>query len=164
MDFDALARTAAQDLGVLAQALLALALGGAIGLEREAAGKGAGLRTNMLVCLGSFLFVEVGLYITAYFSTAFPDIEVVPDPIRVVQAVAVGISFIGAGIIFRDPEQSRMRGHTTAATLLAVAPIGVAVALERYVLAVGVTVLMVLVLRLVNKLEARFFPAAREDA
>ena len=148
--------TAATDLGVLAQSLLALVLGGAIGLERETAGKRAGLRTNMLVCLGAFLFVRVGVLMVAPFDVAMEDGSLRTDPLRLVEAVATGIAFIGAGMIFRDRERDGMRGFTTAATLLTVAPIGIAVAIGHYVLAAGVTALVVVILRLLHRLEHRW--------
>jgi len=150
--------TAAEDLAVLGQAALALLLGGAIGLEREASRKWAGLRTNMLVCLAALLFTRVGLMATEYASLTLAADLVEADPVRIIQAVAVGISFLGAGLVIRDPEENRVRGLTTAATLLTVAPIGIAVAIGHYVLAVGVTLLVLLVLRGVSLLEARFFP------
>src|SRR5690606_14392093 len=103
------------DLRLLADALLALLLGGAVGWEREASGKSAGLRTIMLVTLASYLFVEVSLLTTAGVGAA-------ADPARAVQAIATGLAFLGAGIVFREGE--RARGLTTAATLLAVAPVG----------------------------------------
>jgi putative Mg2+ transporter-C (MgtC) family protein len=147
--------TAATDLALLLQSLLALALGGAIGWERETAGKGAGLRTNMLVCLGAFLFVRVGLLIPAPALASLPDEGLRMDPLRLIEAVATGIAFLGAGMIFRDREHNGMHGYTTAATLLTVAPIGIAVAVGHYVLAVGVTALVVGVLRLVHRFEDR---------
>ena len=147
---------ATTDLGVLLQSLLALVLGGAIGLERETAGKHAGLRTNMLVCLGAFLFVRVGVLMITPFEAAVADDSLRTDPLRLVEAVATGIAFIGAGMIFRDRERDGMRGFTTAATLLTVAPIGIAVAIGHYVLAAGVTALVVVVLRLMHRLERRW--------
>lgn len=138
------------DLRTLADAVLALALGGVVGWERERKGKGAGLRTMMLVALSSFLFVEVSV---AAGGAAGGGVRV--DPVRAVQAIAAGLGFLGAGIVFRDRERDRTRGLTTAASLLVVAPIGIAVALDRYVLAVGATVLTVLVLGAVERLERR---------
>ncbi|SRR5690606_37022033 len=157
--------TASQELAILAEALLALVLGGLIGFEREAAGKWAGLRTHMLVCLAAFLFVEIGEVITltmaASWAAAGLETDAIrSDPIRIVQAVAVGISFVGAGAVFRDPDRNVMRGLTTAATLLVTAPIGVAVAVDRYVLAAGAAVLVVVVLRALRWVERRLLHTA----
>ena len=135
----------AADLLILATGILALALGGVVGWERETKGKGAGFRTMMLVSFASFLFVEVSL--AAGMDAAGPaDGAVRTDPVRAIQSIATGLGFLGAGIVFRDHHQHRTRGLTTAASLLVVAPIGIAVALNHFALAVGSTVLLVLVL------------------
>jgi putative Mg2+ transporter-C (MgtC) family protein len=73
-----------------------------------------------------------------------------------IEAIVTGIAFLGAGTIFRDPDASKMRGLTTAASLLIVVPIGISVAVNRYVLAVGITLLALVVLRALTKLEPRF--------
>ena len=67
-----------------------------------------------------------------------------------------GISFLGAGTVVIDPDRNVARGLTTAASLLAVAPIGIAVALDRYVLAVGTTLLVLFVLRLLGNVERKY--------
>lgn len=147
--------TALSDLRVLADALLALALGGVVGWEREAAGKGAGLRTMMLVTLASFLFVEVSLVISAEAVASGASNRV--DPVRAVEAIVTGIAFVGAGLVFRGRGSERVHGLTTAASLLAVAPVGIAVALGHYVLAAGVTLLLLVVLRLLLRFEQEVF-------
>ena len=152
--------TVPQELLALAEALLALALGGLVGFEREAAGKWAGLRTHMLVCLSAFLFVKTGQLVTVttallWAASGVPADAIRSDPVRIIQAVAVGISFVGAGAVFRD--RDRVRGLTSAASLLVVAPIGLSVALGRYVLAAGAAVLVVVVLRLLDWVERKVF-------
>src|SRR5205814_8424659 len=77
------------------------------------------------------------------------------DPVRIIEAIVTGISFIGAGTVFRDRNRNMASGLTTAASLLTVAPIGVAVALNRYVLAAGATALVFFVLRVLGRLEHR---------
>lgn len=151
------------DLAILGQAALALLCGGAIGLERELASKWAGLRTNMLVCFSATLFVKTSQLIVIqtaplWAEAGLSDASLGADPVRIVQAIVVGISFVGAGAVFRDQERNVARGVTTAATLLAVAPIGIAIAEEHYVLAVGATILVVLVLRVLEWVERRFLP------
>jgi putative Mg2+ transporter-C (MgtC) family protein len=153
--------TALQDIGILLQSLIAVILGGAIGFEREAAGKRAGLRTNMLVCLAAFLFTRISMMMTGEAAAALTDELVLSDPVRIVQAIVIGISFLGAGVIIRDPEKDRVQGITTAATLLVVAPIGVAVALDHFVLAVGMTAITLVVLRTLNRFELRIFDSNR---
>lgn len=148
---------ALHDIRILLQSLVAVILGGAIGYEREAAGKRAGLRTNMLVCLAAFLFTQISMMMTGEAAAALTEELVLSDPVRIVQAIVIGISFLGAGVIIRDPEKDRVQGITTAATLLVVAPIGVAVALGHYVLAIGMTAITLVVLRTLNRLELRAF-------
>lgn len=155
--------TLSEDLLILAEIALALVCGGIIGLERELAGKGAGLRTNMLVCFAAALFVKVTQIVVLHtiplwVSAGFPYEAVGADPVRIVQAIVVGVSFVGAGAVFRDPGANVARGLTTAATLLVVAPIGIAVAEGHYTLAVGATLLVVFVLRVLDWVERRFIP------
>lgn len=153
--------TLSADLAILGQAALALLCGGAIGLERELAGKDAGLRTMMLVCFAATLFVRVSQLVvveTAPLLVGVENAEIRTDPVRIVQAIAVGISFVGAGAIFRGTRERVAHGLTTAATLLAVAPIGIAIAEEHYALALGATALVVLVLRVFEWIERRFLP------
>ncbi|MHC1768112.1 MAG: MgtC/SapB family protein [Verrucomicrobiia bacterium] len=143
------------ELRVLGQALVALFLGGVVGWERETAGKWAGLRTHMLICLAAMLFVKMGEFLIVNGQEKFHHEVLRTDPIRIVEAIVTGIAFIGAGTIFRDADRNVARGLTTAASMLVVGPIGVAVAAERYVLAVGATVLVFIVLRGLNWFEIR---------
>lgn len=135
----------ASDLRILTDAVLALVLGGVVGWEREQKQKGAGFRTMMLVAFASFLFVEVSLAADTAGGGG--------DPVRAIQAIATGLGFLGGGLVFRDRDHERTRGLTTAASLLVVSPIGIAVALDHYVLAVGATVLLVLVLSVAERFE-----------
>lgn len=161
--------TLSEDLLILAEIALALVCGGIIGLERELAGKWAGLRTNMLVCFAAALFVKVTQIVVLHTiplwaSAGLPYEAVGADPVRIVQAIVVGVSFVGAGAVFRDPNANVARGLTTAATLLVVAPIGIAVAEGHYTLAVGATLLVVFVLRVLDWVEQRFIPGPDDDS
>ncbi|MEO5511502.1 MAG: MgtC/SapB family protein, partial [Longimicrobiales bacterium] len=103
--------------------LLAAALGGMIGLEREASGKPAGFRTNLLICLGAALLMEISKKVAF---DSFARTGVPADPGRIAAQIVSGIGFLGAGTIM----QSRggiVTGLTTAATLWVVAAIGMAV-------------------------------------
>ena len=142
----------AADLRTLADALLALALGAVVGWERERKGKGAGFRTMMLVSFASFLFVEVSV-VAGAVAGATPGNAIQSDPVRAIQAIAAGLGFLGGGIVFRDRAEDRTRGLTTAASLLVVSPIGIAVALGHYALAIGSAVLLVLVLGSAERVE-----------
>jgi len=129
-----------QVLGIVA---LAAFLGGLVGLEREIADKPAGLRTHMLVAASAALLVSLANVIV-------PNLEINQelvrlDPIRIIEAVVTGISFLGAGTIIR--QKSGIEGLTTAASLLFVATLGVTVALSQFALAVGLTLLNLLILR-----------------
>lgn len=143
--------TALADLAILAEGLLALALGGLVGWEREKKEKGAGLRTMMLVSFASFLFIKVSLIAGATDPTS--DDAAQTDPVRAIQAIAAGLGFVGGGLVFRDRGDGRTRGVTTAAALLAMAPVGIAVALGHYVLAAGTAVLLYLVLGRFQRVE-----------
>jgi len=140
---------------VLGQALIALCLGAVVGWERQMSGKFAGIRTHMLVCLAAMLFVRVGEFLILEGQHLISRDALRADPVRIVEAIVTGISFIGAGMVFRDREHNTAHGLTTAASMLVVAPIGVAVAVQRYVLAAGATLLVFLVLRGVSVLESR---------
>ena len=144
-----------EELSILLQALIAMVLGGLLGWEREAAGKWAGFRTHMLVCVAALLFVRLGQILIADSAARFPGNYLRTDPTRLIEAIAVGVSFIGAGTIFRDPDETRKRGLTTAASLLATASIGLAIALNRYIIAAGVTILCLFILRVLRWLEDR---------
>ncbi len=155
MDFTTFLQSSRAEFYVLFQALVALILGGLIGWEREVAGKWAGLRTHMLVCLASMMFVRVGQFLILDSTKLLHPEMLRMDPVRLIEAIVTGIAFLGAGTVFRDPEAAKMRGLTTAASLLVIAPIGIAIAIDRYVLAIGITLIALFVLRIVSKLEPK---------
>ena len=107
----------------LARLSLAAVLGGAIGFERELRDREAGLRTHLLVCLGSALFTIVSAYGFREFLTS-GDQVVRADPTRIAAQIVTGIGFLGAGAIIR--QGLTVRGLTTAATLWVSAAIGIA--------------------------------------
>lgn len=117
-------------------------LGGIVGLQRELSDKWAGLRTHMLVAMGAAMFV-----LTA--ATVVDDASGYVS--RVIQGVAAGIGFIGAGTILKLQEKAEIRGLTTAASLWVSAAVGVACALKLFILAAGGTVLSVITLSLVGR-------------
>ncbi|MEO8297605.1 MAG: MgtC/SapB family protein [Burkholderiales bacterium] len=126
---------------LLARLLLAALLGGVLGYERERHGKAAGMRTHMLVAMGSALFVLVpGLGGMA-----------VADLSRVIQGVIAGIGFLGAGAILKNKEEEHVHGLTTAAGVWMTAAIGVACGLGREATAVISTLLALVVLALLPK-------------
>lgn len=144
------------DLYALMQSVIAIALGGIVGWERERAGKGAGLRTHMLVCLSATMFMKVGDFLMVHANASQDHVTLRTDPIPLISAIVTGVSFLGAGTIFRDAEaQKKAYGLTTAASLLVVATIGIATALEHYILAVGITILALIVLRVFVRIEQK---------
>ncbi|MCA9133821.1 MAG: MgtC/SapB family protein [Planctomycetales bacterium] len=137
----------------LGTVLLAGALGSTLGLERELSGKPAGLRTHVFVCAGSALLMILSELIVSSFLEA-SDKRVSVDPNRIVQAIVVGISFLGAGTIIHERGQ-QVEGLTTAASIFLTAGIGIAVATQHYVLAVGTAGFAVTVLVLLGWIERR---------
>lgn len=132
------------DLQILGEMVLAALLGGAIGWEREIAGKSAGIRTHMLVALASSLFASLVMLSVEVYPT-IPGMRF--DPTRAIEAVATGIGFLGGGIIFVSRHEDKVRGLTTAASVWSTAAVGLAIGMQRYLIGVGTTVLIYLILR-----------------
>src|SRR5687767_4174529 len=122
-------------LDTLARLVLAAVLGGIIGTEREVSGKPAGLRTNLLICVGAALITELSAEVAAAGDG---------DPGRLAAQIVSGIGFIGAGTILQS--RGKVMGLTTAATLWVVAAIGIAVGAGAYIEAAGSTVLVLFAL------------------
>ena len=115
--------------------LLAAALGAIIGYQRERAGKPAGLRTHILICIGAALFTVSSLY----------GFGAVADPARVAAGIVAGIGFLGAGAIIRRGE-GVVEGLTTAATIWAVAAVGLAAGAGLYLVSAVTTAIILIVL------------------
>lgn len=111
-----------------------MALGGVVGIERELKGKPAGLRTNILICLGATLFTDLSRQLSGAGG----------DPARIAAQILPGVGFIGAGTILHA--RGSITGLTSAATIWIVAAIGMALGSRAYVEAIGTTVLVVIVL------------------
>jgi len=126
---------------IICQLFLATVLGALIGLEREIKRKEAGLQTYSLVALGTCLFTIIFFEL---FNSFFDKTGISFDPSRIIMAIAIGIGFIGAGVIFHQP--SGIVGLTTAAGLWATAAIGIAAGAKLYFLAIFTTFLALLIL------------------
>ena len=146
------------ELWILLRLVVAATLSGLIGYERERTGKDAGLRTHMLVAIGATMFVsftDLFAIESLPFAPAGPpgNFRVQIEPLATVESIVTGISFLGAGTIFVSGKGRRVRGLTTAASIWVTAAVGIAVGLERYVLAAGATVLILIILHVLDKLE-----------
>lgn len=136
-------------LGLLLRLGLALFIGALVGLEREASHKPAGLRTHMLVSFGAAFFVLVPIQLGSAQANL--------DPLsRVIQGVAAGIGFIGAGVILRDVQENNrvsVRGLTTAASTWVAAALGIAAGCGLWKLGLIGALMALLTLNLVKRLE-----------
>src|SRR6266498_2152377 len=135
-------------LDLMLQIGLATLLGGAIGLERELGGKPAGLRTNILICIGSVLYTHLSL---AMLTVGSGGIPLGKDTTRVAAQIVTGVGFIGAGTILHA--RGAVVGLTSAATIWVVAAIGVALGSGYYREGVGATLLVILVLQGLGRVE-----------
>ncbi|SEB08978.1 MgtC/SapB family protein [Paraburkholderia sartisoli] len=136
---------------LVSRLVFAALLGSVIGFERERLSWAAGLRTHMLVCVGSALIMIVSAF---GFADALGGDHVVLDPSRIAAQVVSGIGFLGAGSILLRGEI--VRGLTTAASLWSVAAIGLAVGGGLYTAAIAATVIILIILAGIKPIERRF--------
>jgi putative Mg2+ transporter-C (MgtC) family protein len=132
----------------LSRLVIAVVLGSIIGLERERKGRGAGLRTHILVCMGSALIMMISLHIYDIYEKNAPI-----DPGRIAASVVTGIGFLGAGTIIRSKEG--IRGLTTAASIWMSAAIGLAVGCGYISAALIATAFTFFVLSSLKRIETR---------
>lgn len=143
-------------LGYLLKILVAMVLGGIIGIDREIAQKPAGIRTHMMVSTVSALLVILGILTIESYRGVFGDSIVTANPIRIIAAVVTGISFLGAGTIIRLRADAEIEGLTTAASILFASAIGMSVALSYWVLAVGASIIALVILWFVQIIWLRY--------
>ena len=130
------------DLTNMLQVVIAAVLGGIIGLEREARGREAGFRTNILIAMGACLFTILSI-------DGFPLRDSAnQDSARVAAQIVSGVGFLGAGALFQT--RNHIKGLTTAATIWLVAAIGMTVGVQAYGLAAFTSILTFIVLRLLR--------------
>lgn len=143
------------NLVVEAEFLLRILLAGifsaALGWERERAGKPAGFRTHIIVGVAAALFVITGILAAGAYGA--PPGTMTVDPTRTIHAIAVGIGFLGGGVVFVSRKTDRVEGLTTAASVWATAGVGVATGYGLYLLATGTTVLLLVALHLLVRLD-----------
>ncbi|WP_447594139.1 MgtC/SapB family protein [Stenotrophomonas rhizophila] len=146
-----------QDLSILLRIAAAMVFGGLIGIEREMGKHAAGLRTHMLIAGAAALIVGLGDSIAEHFQQErYRDLLQV-DPVRLIEAVVACVGFVAAGTILRGSRDDQVSGLTTASSLIMSASIGIAVGIGEYVIAIGVSILCLIVLavfsRIAKKLE-----------
>ena len=134
----------------LPKALLAIACGGLIGVEREMKSKPAGFRTNILICLGSMLFMWLSAQVAMVVAIGRPA-----DPGRIAAQVVAGIGFLGAGTIIQS--RGRITGLTSAAMIWVVSAVGMTIGAGYSIIGVITTGLVLLVLVGLGLVERRVF-------
>src|SRR6266850_8616603 len=130
-------------IAIVLKLLMAMACGGAIGFERELSRKAAGLRTNVLICMGAALYMIISRHISG--GAAYTD------PARLAAQVVTGIGFLGAGVVLRA--RGSITGLTTAATIFVVGAVGIAIGEGMFGLGLLATVLIIMVLVVLRKVE-----------
>jgi putative Mg2+ transporter-C (MgtC) family protein len=130
--------------GTTTRLLMACAMGGLVGMEREWRHKASGLRTNMLICMGAAMFTMLSVVIAG---------DISPNKAQIASNIVQGIGFLGAGLILHT--RSRVLGLTSAATVWVVAAIGMACGAGLYVEAAISTVIVFFALRFIGLLEGR---------
>lgn len=134
-------------LQILGLTIVAMILGGAVGFDRETADKPAGLRTHMLVAGSAALLTGLGRVLVSQL--VIDESLIRADPIRIIEAVVTGVAFLGAGTIIRHRD-NQVEGLTTAASLLLVSALGIGVALGQLILTMGITIIVLVVLRVLK--------------
>jgi putative Mg2+ transporter-C (MgtC) family protein len=143
------------DYEMIIRLVLAVALGGLVGIEREIYHKPAGFRTHILVCLGACLFTMLSLFFC--YSSGMAR----TDPARIAAGIVMGVGFLGAGAILH--KEGDVKGLTTAASIWVVAAIGMAVGCGFYKGGLFTTALAVIVLFVFNKVEKFYIDKARKQ-
>jgi len=141
------------EIEILLQVVVAVCLGGLIGIERELSHKPAGIRTHMFVSGAAALMVSLSYIMIKDFSQAY---SVQSDPVRVMEAVIVGVSFIGAGTVLKSEKGHQVYYLTTAASILFAAGIGITVGLAHYWLAFALSILVILINGAFGNIEAKY--------
>ncbi len=139
------------DTSIIIRLLAAIILSGLIGIEREIHGRPAGLRTHVLVCLGTTVIIISGYHLAFLFKDITQVGTITMDPGRIAAGIITGIGFIGGGCIIRIGDY--VRGLTTAACLWFVASLGIIIGIGLYDFAVMVTLLALVILLLFEKIE-----------
>jgi putative Mg2+ transporter-C (MgtC) family protein len=141
------------DLEIILRLILACILGGAVGLEREVHGRPAGVRTYLLLSLGSALMMVLSEYLFLKYKTGVPGVSLSVDPGRIAAQAVTGIGFLGAGVIIRYKDS--VRGLTTAACVWVVCAVGLAIGAGFYLFGTAVTAFTIFSLMALKLLEKK---------
>ena len=145
---------------LLLDIVIASFLSGLVGLERGLNEKPAGFRTHMILGGSVALLVQMGQVIILRYQSINGLGQLQADPIRIIQAIIIGISFLGAGMVLQVKSEEKVKYLTSSATILLSAGIGLSVALKQYVIAVGITLLALFInyiLRMIIKWIRNYF-------
>lgn len=137
-------RTAIPEPVIFLRLLLAIVLGGVIGLDREIKRRPAGLRTHMLVAMGAALFTIITFELVSHTPPGASPGDVRSDPVRIVEAVTAGVAFLAAGAIVQS--RGNVQGVTTGASMWVAAALGVACGAGDYTIAIMATALTLFIL------------------
>jgi putative Mg2+ transporter-C (MgtC) family protein len=145
-------------IDIIIRLVVAVLLGGLVGVERTLAGKTAGMRTYALVAMGSSLFVLISQIVSVQFInlTNF-------DPLRMASQILVGIGFIGAGLVFHNNQNMRTSGLTSAAGLWVAAGIGMAAGFGLFTLALIASILTLVIFTILWYIEKGFKKISYSD-
>lgn len=130
---------------IIPKIIVATLCGIIVGIEREAKNKVAGLRTIVLICVGSTIFTAAAVFVSEIYGPS--------DPGRVISTIVTGIGFLGGGVIIKNND--RVIGVTTAAFIWVMAAIGILCALGAYIMPIAVTLGLLVVSMLFEKFEKR---------
>jgi len=145
-------------LDIVLRLVVAVLLGGLVGVERTLAGKTAGMRTYALVAMGSALFIIISLVVSFQFISLGNF-----NPFVIAPQILVGIGFIGAGLVFHNNHDQRTSGLTSAAGLWVAAGIGMACGFHLYALALIVALLTILIFTILWYVEKGFKKISYSD-
>lgn len=151
------------ELKILLHVVIAAFLSGVVGYEREKTNKPAGIKTNMIVGGSVALLVTLGEAITLHFQALGLSEIIRTDPTRIIQAIIVGVSFIGAGTVMQVEKIYKVKYLTTAASILYSTGLGISVALGYYILAIGLTVFILLIYYPIKWIQDKFISPNNQE-
>jgi putative Mg2+ transporter-C (MgtC) family protein len=141
------------ELGILLKIIIASFLAGTVGFEREMEHKPAGLRTHMIMGGSATLIISLGEILIHDMMKTEISSAIHTDPIRLIQGMIIGLSFIGGGTILKLQNDQRVKYLATAASLFFSTGIGIGIALNQYTICIGVAIFILLINHFIGKIE-----------